>query len=126
VAGRHHRGRPALDAWDYAFAQVLDTTLETADQAKPQAGGDLDLAGHGIALVTELFLGRRAGVPVTQLSASLKGAAIAGVPLDAAERQWEEWASTHGDPVDLLLGQLAKLSAVTVADEIAGGTMNDA
>jgi hypothetical protein len=26
-------GTAALDAWDYAFAQVLDTTLETADQA---------------------------------------------------------------------------------------------
>jgi hypothetical protein len=109
----------ALDAWDYAFAQVLDTTLEAADQAEPQAGEDLDLAGHGIALVTELFLGGRAGVPVTQLSESLKSAAIAEVPPDAAERQWEEWAGAHGDPAGLLLGQLAKLSAVTVADEVA-------
>ena len=81
-------GAAALDAWDYAFAQVLDTTLEAAGQAEPQAGEDLDLAGHGIALVTELFLGRRAGVPVTQLSQSLKSAALAEVPPDAAERQW--------------------------------------
>jgi hypothetical protein len=109
----------ALDAWDYAFAQVLDTTLEAADETEPQAGEDLDLAGHGIALVTELFLGGRAGVPVTQLSQSLKSAAIAEVPPDAAERQWQEWAGAHGDPVGLLLGQLAKLSAVTVADEVA-------
>ena len=112
-------GGAALDAWDYAFAQVLDTTLAAAGQAEPQAGEDLDLAGHGIALVTELFLGGRAGVPVTQLSESLKSAAIAEVPPDAAERQWEEWADAHGDPAGLLLGQLAKLSAVTVADGVA-------
>jgi len=112
-------GAAALDAWDHAFAQVLDTTLEAAGQAEPQAGEDLDLAGHGIALVTELFLGGRAGVPVTQLSESLKSAAIAEVPPDAAERQWGEWAGAHGDPAGLLLGQLAKLSAVTVADEVA-------
>jgi hypothetical protein len=112
-------GGAALDAWDYAFAQVLDTTLEAAGQAEPQAGEDLDLAGHGIALVTELFLGGRAGVPVTQLSESLKSAAIAEVPPDAAERQWEEWADAHGDPAGLLLGQLAKLSAVAVADGVA-------
>jgi len=112
-------GGAVLDAWDYAFAQVLDTTLEAAGQAEPQAGEDLDLAGHGIALVTELFLGGRAGVPVTQLSESLKSAAIAEVPPDAAERQWEEWADAHGDPAGLLLGQLAKLSAVAVAGGVA-------
>ena len=112
-------GGAALDAWGYAFAQVLDTTLEAAGQAEPHAGEDLDLAGHGIALVTELFLGGRTGVPVTQLSESLKSAAIAEVPPDAAERQWEEWAGAHGDPAGLLLGQLAKLSAVAVADGVA-------
>jgi hypothetical protein len=112
-------GSAALDAWDYAFAQVLDTTLEAADEAGPQAGEDLDLAGHGIALVVELFLGARAGVPVTQLSESLKSAAIAEVPPDAAEHQWEEWTGAHGDPAGLLLGQLAKLSAVAVTDGVA-------
>jgi hypothetical protein len=112
-------GAVALEAWDYAFGQVLDTTLEAADETEPPAGEDLDLAGHGLALVTELFLGARAGVPVTQLSQSLKSAAIAEVPPDAAERQWAEWAGAHGDPADLLLGQLAKLSAVTVADGVA-------
>ncbi|HEX7161944.1 MAG TPA: hypothetical protein VF223_11995 [Trebonia sp.] len=109
----------ALEAWDYTFAQVLDTTLDAADLTQPHVGGDLDLTGHGIAMVTELFLGGRAGVPVADLSASLKSAAVAEVPPDAAERQWEEWAGAHGDPARLLLGQLAKLSAVTVADEVA-------
>ena len=109
-------GAAVLDAWDRAFAQVLDTTLEAADQAGPPAGEGLDLTGLGIALVMELFLGARAGVPVAELSDSLKGAALDEVPPDDAERRWEEWTGAHGDPAVLLLGQLEKLSAVTVAD----------
>ena len=109
----------ALEAWDYTFAQVLDTTLEAADLTEPHVGEDLDLTGHGIAMVTTLFLGGRAGVPVAELSASLKSAAVAEFSQDVAERQWEEWVGAHGDPARLLLGQLAKLSAVTVADEVA-------
>ena len=48
----------ALDAWEYAFAEVLDTTLEAADDSDPVVADDLDLEGHGPALVTRLFLGR--------------------------------------------------------------------
>lgn len=109
----------ALGKWNQIFACVLDTTLDAADLTQPHVGGDLDLTGHGIAMVVDLFLSGRAGVPVTQLSASLKSAAVAEVPPDAAERQWEEWTGAHGDPARLLLGQLAKLSAVTAADEVA-------
>ena len=48
----------ALDAWEYAFAVVLDTTLEAADDSDPVVADDLDLEGHGPALVTRLFLSR--------------------------------------------------------------------
>jgi hypothetical protein len=109
----------ALEAWEYAFAQVLDTTLEAADQTEPPAGADLDLTGHGIAMIMDLFLGGRAGVPVAELSASLKSAAVAESRPGTAERQWEEWAVAHGDPAGLLLGQLAKLSAVSVDGAVA-------
>jgi len=109
----------ALEAWDYTFAQILDTTLDAAYLTQPHVGEDLDLTGHGIAMVTELFLGARAGVPVAELSASLKSAAVAELSPDVAGRQWEEWVGAHGDPARLLLGHLAKLSAVTVADEVA-------
>jgi hypothetical protein len=47
----------ALEAWDYTFAQVLDTTLDVAGVTRPLAGEDPDLTGHGIAMVTDLFLG---------------------------------------------------------------------
>jgi hypothetical protein len=109
----------ALEAWDYTFAQVLDTTLEAADLTQPHVSEDLDLTGHGIAMVMTLFLSRQAGVPVAELSASLKSAAVAELSPDVAGRQWEEWVGAHGDPARLLLGQLAKLSAVTLADEVA-------
>jgi hypothetical protein len=109
----------ALEAWDYTFAQVLDTTLEAADLTQPTVGEDLDLTGHGIALVTTLFLSGRVGVPVAELSASLKSAAVAELSPDLAGRQWEEWVGAHADPARLLLGQLAKLSAVTLADDVA-------
>jgi hypothetical protein len=108
-----------LEKWARIFACVLDTTLAAADRTKPHVGGDLDLTGHGIAMVADLFLSGRAGVPVTQLSASLRSAAVAEVPPDAAGPQWEEWTGAHGDPARLLLGQLARLSAVTIADEVA-------
>ena len=42
-------GAAALDAWDYVFGQVLDTTLEAAGETGPRAGEDLDLTGHGLA-----------------------------------------------------------------------------
>ena len=70
-------------------------------------------------MVADLFLSGRAGVPVTQLSASLRSATVAEVPAGGSRAQWEEWAGAHGDPARLPLGQLAKLSAVTVADEVA-------
>jgi hypothetical protein len=109
-----------LDAWNYTFAQVLDTTLAGVDdETDPRAGEDLDLMGHGIAIVTGLFLGGRAGVPVAELSATLKSAAVAGLSPRAAERQWEECTRAYGDPARLLLGQLAKLSAVTISDDVA-------
>ena len=46
----------ALDAWDYMFAVVLDTTLEAADDSDPIVAPDLDLEGHGPALAMMLFL----------------------------------------------------------------------
>jgi hypothetical protein len=52
----------ALDAWEDTFAAVLDTTLEAADDSGSAVAHDLDLEGHGPALVMMLFLSRRDGV----------------------------------------------------------------
>lgn len=109
----------ALDAWEDTFALVLDTTLEAADDSDPVVAEDLDLEGHGPALVTRLFLSRRDGVRITQLADALKDAATAGLTAEEAARQWQEWVDAHGDPLWLLLGQLESLGAVSVTGDVA-------
>ena len=108
-----------LDAWEYTFAEVLDTTLEVADDSDPVVADDLDLEGHGPALVTRLFLGRRDGVRITELADALKDAATADLAAEEADRQWQEWVDAHGDPLRLLLGQLERLGAVSATDDVA-------
>jgi hypothetical protein len=109
----------ALDAWEYTFAEVLDTTLEAADDSDPVVAGDLDLEGHGPALVTTLFLNLRDGVRVTELARALKDSATAGLTAEEAGRQWQEWVDAHGEPLRLLLGQLERLGAVSLVGETA-------
>jgi hypothetical protein len=107
----------ALEAWEYAFAMVLDVTLETADDSDPVVADDLDLEAHGPELVTRLFLSPRAGLPITQLADALKEAATADLEAEEAGQQWQEWVDAHGDPLRLLLGQLERLGAVSVTDD---------
>jgi hypothetical protein len=109
----------ALEAWEYAFAEVLDTTLEAADDSDPVVALDLDLDGHGPALVMRLFLRRRDGDGITELADAIKEDATAGLEAEEAGRQWQEWVDAHGDPLRLLLGQLERLGAVSVTDDVA-------
>jgi hypothetical protein len=108
----------ALEAWEYTFAEVLDTTLEEADDPDPIVAPGLELDGHGPALVTRLFLSRRDGGGITELAAAFKEAATPGLETEEADRQWQEWAGAHGDPLRLLLGQLERLGAVSVTDDV--------
>jgi hypothetical protein len=108
----------ALDAWEYTFAVVLDTTLEEAD-ADPVIGPDLDLEGHGPALVTMLFLSWRNGVRIAELADAVKEAVTADLEAEEAGRQWQEWVDAHGDPLRLLLDPLQRLGAVNVTDDVA-------
>ena len=107
----------ALDAWEYTFAEVLDTTLEAADDSEPVMAHDLDLEGHGPGLVTRLFLSRPDEVQATELADILKDAATADLEAEEADRQWQEWVEAHGDPLRLLVGQLQRLGAVSVTDD---------
>ncbi len=111
--------RDVLDAWEYTFTVVLDTTLEAADDSDPVVADDLDLEGHGPALVTRLFLSLRDGIPITDLAGALKDAATVGMAAEEAGKQWQEWIDAHGDPLRLLLGQLERLGAVSVTDDAA-------
>jgi hypothetical protein len=109
----------ALDAWESTFAMVLDTTIEAADDSDPIVAPDLELEGHGPALVMRLFLSWPDGVPITELADSLKEAATADLEADEADGQWQEWVDAHGDPLRLVLGQLERLGAVSVTDDEA-------
>jgi hypothetical protein len=108
----------ALDAWEDVFALVLDTTLEAADVLDPVVADDLDLDGHGPGLVTTLFLSLRDGVRMTELAEAFKDAATADLEAEEAVSQWQEWVDAHGDPLRLLLGQLERLGAVSVTDDV--------
>jgi hypothetical protein len=109
----------ALDAWEYTFAEVLDTTLEEADDSDPVVAPDLDLEGHGPGLVMRLFLSRGDGARITELADILKEAATADLEAEEAGSQWQEWVDAHGDPLRLLLGQLERLGAVSVTEDVA-------
>ena len=109
----------ALEAWEYTFAEVLDTTVEAADDSDPVVAPDLDLDGHGPELVMRLFLSLRDGVRITELADAIKEAATADLEVEEAGKQWQEWVDAHGDPLRLLLGQLERLGAVSVTDDVA-------
>jgi hypothetical protein len=107
----------ALEAWEYAFGAVLDSTLEAAEDSDPLVAEDIDLEGNGPALVTRLFLSWRDGVRISELADAFKEAATAGLEAEEGGRQWQEWVDDHGDPLRLLLGQLERLGAVSVTDD---------
>ena len=109
----------ALDAWEYTFAEVLDTTLAAADDSDPVVAHDLNLDGHGPELVMGQFLSLRDDVRITELADAIKEAATVGLEPEEAGRQWQEWLDAHGDPLRLLLGQLERLGAVSVTDDAA-------
>ena len=109
----------ALEAWENTFAEVLDLTVEAADDSDPIVAPDLDLDGHGPALVMMLFLSLRDGVRVAELADAIKEAATAGLEVEEAGKQWQEWVDAHGSPGQLLLGQLERLGAVSVTDDVA-------
>ena len=74
----------ALDAWEHTFAMVLDTTLEAADDSDPVVAPDLELDGHGPALVMRLFLSWRDGVRITELADAVKEDVTAGLETEEA------------------------------------------
>jgi hypothetical protein len=129
-------------AWDVTFSAVLSETLEVAaapgapgpaEASSPAAGEDegdepdddadgepgLDFLGLPLALAILLFTSRAEGMPRAELTEVFwADAAVDMTPAQAAVAR-EEWLAAYGDPVELLLGKLAALSAITEA----GGTV---
>ena len=134
-------------AWDMTFSAVLSETLEVAvaeaaRASSPPASEDdeddgeddederdepdndvegeptLDFLGLPLALAILLFTSRAEGVPRAELTEVFwADAAVDMTPAQAAVAR-EEWLAAYGDPVELLLGKLAALSAITEAGDI--------
>jgi hypothetical protein len=131
-------------AWDVTFSAVLSETLEVAGAlgvaraSSPAASEDdeddederdepdndvegeptLDFLGLPLALAILLFTSRAEGVPRAELTEVFwADAAVDMTPAQAAVAR-EEWLAAYGDPVELLLGNLAALSAITEAGGI--------
>ena len=131
-------------AWDVTFGAVLSETLEVAvagaaRASSPAASEDdeddgegdedepdndiegeptLDFLGLPLALAILLFTSRAEGVPRAELTEVFwADAAVDMTPAQAAVAR-EEWLAAYGDPVELLLGKLAALSAITEAGGI--------
>jgi hypothetical protein len=106
-----------LEIWQLLLPSVLEQTLEVAAELDPDRSRDLDLTGHGIALITMLFLTSGQGIPVAEASDIVRQTALDELPPARAETAWREWVGAHGDPLRLLLRQLAALGSVRLTDE---------
>ena len=122
-------------AWFVTFGAILSETLEVAGPA-PADASDHDLAGAErdldvededegeptldflglpLALVILLFTSRAEGVPRAELTEVFWADAAVDMTAAQAAVAQEEWLAAYGDPVELLLGKLAELNAVTEA-----------
>ncbi|MGC2009333.1 MAG: hypothetical protein WA689_31665, partial [Trebonia sp.] len=134
-------------AWFVTLGAVLDETLEVAEalgeaRAHALAAGEdddydeddddegdepddgdgepaLDFLGLPLALAILLFTSRAEGVPRAELAEVFWADAAEDMTAAQAAVAREEWLAAYGDPVELLLGKLAELAAITEA----GGTV---
>lgn len=79
----------------------------------------LDFLGLPLALAILLFTSRAEGVPRAELAEVFWADAAVDMTAAQAAVAREEWLAAYGDPVELLLGKLAALAAITEA----GGTV---
>jgi hypothetical protein len=105
-----------LDIWETVFEAVIDATLDIAASLDPDRAEDLDFYGHGAGLEIMLFLARPDGLPVALASEVIRSAATEALPSAQADEAWQSWVGAHGDPVRLLLDQMAETGAVQIAD----------
>ena len=110
-------------------ARTTTTTTRTTseddederDEPDDDGGGEpaLDFLGLPLALAILLFTSRAEGVPRAELAEVFWADAAVDMTAAQAAVAREEWLAAYGDPVELLLGKLAELAAITEA----GGTV---
>ncbi|MBV9380369.1 MAG: hypothetical protein JOY82_27180 [Streptosporangiaceae bacterium] len=106
-----------LGVWASVFEGVVGGTLEFAASLDTTRSAALDLAGHGTGLVVVLFLNKGDGLPVAEVSDTLRSIAVGDLSQEQATAAWEAWVDAHGDPARMLLAQLADLGAVALTGD---------
>jgi hypothetical protein len=106
----------ALSAWASTFAGVLSEAICAAVGAAgaPDQPANMDVHIPGGAVAMVLFLSRREGLFREEARDLVRDVMTGELPPHLARRAWNDWVSAHGDPADLLLGQLAEVGAVTL------------
>lgn len=112
-----------LASWQIALGATLLRTLDVAAELDTDRSRSLDLTGHGIALMTMLFLTSGRGIPVAEASEVMRETATDELPPAQAEQAWQEWTGAHGDPLRLLLRQLAGLGAIGLTEDPGEGEL---
>jgi hypothetical protein len=102
----------AAHVWAVVFAAVLATALEVAAAANRRASRKLNFDGQGAALAVMQFLARPDGLTHGEVENLIRDRAIGGRPTFRARRAWDAWVRDHGNPAQVLLGELAALRAV--------------
>jgi hypothetical protein len=78
----------------------------------------LDFLGLPLALAILLFTSRAEGVSRAELTEAFWADAAVDMTAAQAAVAREEWLAAYGDPVELLLGKLAELTAITETGDV--------
>jgi hypothetical protein len=93
-----------LDIWATAFAVVM-TSLDL--DADLYGADEIDFTGVGGAVMMSLFLARSEGLAYSELTELIDELAVVT----------DSWLAAHGEPVQVLLGRMVELGAVTIDDD---------
>jgi hypothetical protein len=104
----------ALHVWAAVFAAVTARVLDVAAMTDEGASRRLSFQGQGVALAVMLFLARRNGMTVREVTDLVREGAIGEQPPARVRRAWEGWVRAYGDPARLVLTELAALGAVSL------------
>lgn len=113
----------ALHVWAVVFATVAARALDVAAMSDQGAARRLSFQGQGVVLAIMLFLARRNGLTVAELTDLVRVGAIGEHPASRARRAWDGWVRAHGDPAHLVLNELAALSAISLPATADGPVM---
>jgi hypothetical protein len=103
-----------LDAWRATFVSVLTSTFDVILDNAPEPVADMDFDGQGIAMAIMLFLARREGLALTDISEVMFETATAEMEPDEGAQARDVWLGDYGDPARLITAMLGQLGAVTL------------